>query len=44
MVQESRVHQLRLGVYIYPIVHKVFYIQTVVGLGISEASTALPTG
>ena len=37
MVQNSRIHQLRLVV--YPIIYRALYIQTVVGLGISEPST-----
>jgi len=38
MVQKSDIHQLRLVV--YPIIYKVSCIHTVVGLGISEPSTA----
>ena len=40
MVQKSGVYQLRL-VYFIPCIYKVLYIQTVVGNGISEASTVV---
>ena len=41
MVQKSGNHQLRLVVEI-PVFTKVFYIQLVLGLGISEPSTEIP--
>ena len=43
MVQKSGNHQLRLVVEI-PVFTKVFYIQLVLGLGISEPSTEIPPG